>query len=260
MLQLPVIRWGQPYTSMEVDEVVHFSTGEPIAKVSRANGGLIQRDARKAQRARDVAARDSDRRSDRQGRQGRRAVHERHAADGRWHADPRRVRPRAVGVHRAARAHVPGQHEEERVRAREDAQHPRVADARAVARRALDRQRRRAGRADQLSGPEPRARSRAAVEFAGRAHAVDADHPDADRAGAQAGPAGTVDAVSHGRGLRRSRDSEGRDLDLSGRRRRRSGGARCLRTQRGLRRNADGRSLSRQPERAGARSRASRRS
>jgi acyl-CoA reductase-like NAD-dependent aldehyde dehydrogenase len=54
MLQLPVLRWGQPYTSMEVDEVVHFSTGEPIARVSRANGGLIQRDARKAQRARDV--------------------------------------------------------------------------------------------------------------------------------------------------------------------------------------------------------------
>jgi len=39
---------------MEVDEVSHFSTGEPIAKVSRANGGLIQRDARKAQRARDL--------------------------------------------------------------------------------------------------------------------------------------------------------------------------------------------------------------
>src|SRR5215475_41576 len=54
MLQLPVLRWGEPYTSMEVDDVVHFSTGEPIAKVSRANGGLIQRDARKAQGARDV--------------------------------------------------------------------------------------------------------------------------------------------------------------------------------------------------------------
>ncbi len=39
---------------MDVDEVVHFSTGEPIAKVSRANGGMIQRDMRKAQRARDV--------------------------------------------------------------------------------------------------------------------------------------------------------------------------------------------------------------
>jgi len=54
MLHLPVLRWGEPYTSMEVDDVVHFSTGEPIARVSRANGGLIQRDARKAQRARDL--------------------------------------------------------------------------------------------------------------------------------------------------------------------------------------------------------------
>ncbi len=54
MLHLPVLRWGQPYTSMDVDDVVHFATGEPIAKVSRANGGMIQRDMRKAQRARDV--------------------------------------------------------------------------------------------------------------------------------------------------------------------------------------------------------------
>jgi acyl-CoA reductase-like NAD-dependent aldehyde dehydrogenase len=54
MLQLPVLRWGQSYTSMDVDEVVHFATGEPIARLSRANGGLIQRDMRKAQRARDV--------------------------------------------------------------------------------------------------------------------------------------------------------------------------------------------------------------
>jgi acyl-CoA reductase-like NAD-dependent aldehyde dehydrogenase len=54
MLHLPVLRWGVPYDSLEKDEVVHFSTGEPIATVSRANGGLIQRDARKAQRARDV--------------------------------------------------------------------------------------------------------------------------------------------------------------------------------------------------------------
>jgi len=54
MLHLPVLRWGQPYTSMDVDPVVHFATGETIAHVSRANGGLIQRDLRKAQRARDV--------------------------------------------------------------------------------------------------------------------------------------------------------------------------------------------------------------
>src|SRR5436190_5528972 len=54
MLHLPVLRWGQPYDSLEKDEVVHFSTGEPIATVSRANGGLIQRDARNAPRAREV--------------------------------------------------------------------------------------------------------------------------------------------------------------------------------------------------------------
>src|SRR5579864_9514561 len=54
MLHLPALRWGQPYTSMDVDRVVHFSTGEPIAAVSRANGGLIQRDMRKASRARDA--------------------------------------------------------------------------------------------------------------------------------------------------------------------------------------------------------------
>ena len=54
MLHLPVLRWGQPYDSLEKDEVVHFSSGEPIATVSRANGGLIQRDARKAARAREA--------------------------------------------------------------------------------------------------------------------------------------------------------------------------------------------------------------
>jgi acyl-CoA reductase-like NAD-dependent aldehyde dehydrogenase len=54
MLHLPALRWGQPYTSMDVDRVVHFSTGEPIAAVSRANGGMIQRDMRKASRARDA--------------------------------------------------------------------------------------------------------------------------------------------------------------------------------------------------------------
>src|SRR5881296_2504563 len=39
---------------MDIDTVVHFATGEPIARVSRANGGLIQRDMRKAQQARDA--------------------------------------------------------------------------------------------------------------------------------------------------------------------------------------------------------------
>ena len=52
MLNIPVLRWGKPYESLEVNEVVHFSTGEPIAKVSQANDGIIRRDMRKAHLAR----------------------------------------------------------------------------------------------------------------------------------------------------------------------------------------------------------------
>src|SRR6476661_8776596 len=57
MLNLPVIRWGEPYESLEVAEVNHFATGEPIAKVSQAGGGIIKRDMRQAQRARDALLR-----------------------------------------------------------------------------------------------------------------------------------------------------------------------------------------------------------
>src|SRR6516225_10088537 len=39
---------------MDLDKVVHFATGEPLAEVSRANGGLIERDMRFARRAREV--------------------------------------------------------------------------------------------------------------------------------------------------------------------------------------------------------------
>src|SRR6202047_3055753 len=39
---------------MKQDRVVHFASGEVLAEVSRANGGLIERDMRHAQRARDV--------------------------------------------------------------------------------------------------------------------------------------------------------------------------------------------------------------
>ena len=54
MIDIPVLRWGQPYDSLEKDTVVHFDTGEELATVSLANGGLIQRDMRKAHKARDV--------------------------------------------------------------------------------------------------------------------------------------------------------------------------------------------------------------
>src|SRR5213594_2112586 len=54
MVNMPVFRWGQPYTSLELDTVAHFITGETLAKVSQANPGLVAKDMRRAQRARDV--------------------------------------------------------------------------------------------------------------------------------------------------------------------------------------------------------------
>jgi acyl-CoA reductase-like NAD-dependent aldehyde dehydrogenase len=54
MLHIPVSRWGEPYKSLDIDKVVHFDSGEVLAEVSRANGGLVERDMRFAKRARDV--------------------------------------------------------------------------------------------------------------------------------------------------------------------------------------------------------------
>jgi acyl-CoA reductase-like NAD-dependent aldehyde dehydrogenase len=54
MLHIPISRWGEPYKSMEIDQVVHFDTGEVLAEVSRANGALVERDMRFARRAREV--------------------------------------------------------------------------------------------------------------------------------------------------------------------------------------------------------------
>src|SRR5688500_1810240 len=54
MLNIPILRWGQPYTSLEQDHVIHFLTGETLARVSQANAGLLGRDMRQASRARDV--------------------------------------------------------------------------------------------------------------------------------------------------------------------------------------------------------------
>ncbi len=54
MIHIPVMRWGEPYKSMDLDKVVHFATGEVLAETSRANAGLVERDMRHAPRARDI--------------------------------------------------------------------------------------------------------------------------------------------------------------------------------------------------------------
>jgi Aldehyde dehydrogenase family len=52
MLHLPVYRWGEPYRSLEVEPLTHFATGQAVAEMSQANGGLVERDMRHAARAR----------------------------------------------------------------------------------------------------------------------------------------------------------------------------------------------------------------
>ncbi len=54
MLTLSALRWGKPYKSLEAQEVVHFDTGEPIAKIGNVNGGMLQLDMKHAPRARAV--------------------------------------------------------------------------------------------------------------------------------------------------------------------------------------------------------------
>lgn len=52
MITLSPLRWGKPYESLEFNDVVHFDTGEPIAKVGMVGGGIVGRDMRKAHLAR----------------------------------------------------------------------------------------------------------------------------------------------------------------------------------------------------------------
>lgn len=54
MLTLHALRWGKPYKSLEMQEVLHFNTREPIAKISQVSGGMLQMDMKKAGRAREV--------------------------------------------------------------------------------------------------------------------------------------------------------------------------------------------------------------
>ncbi len=54
MVKIPVLRWGQPYESLQLDSVNHFVTGETLAKVSQANPGLMAKDMKHAPRARGV--------------------------------------------------------------------------------------------------------------------------------------------------------------------------------------------------------------
>ena len=52
MLTLHPIRWGKPYSSLEYQDVIHFESGAPIAKIGQVTGGIVQKDLFKAEQAR----------------------------------------------------------------------------------------------------------------------------------------------------------------------------------------------------------------
>lgn len=54
VVTLPALRWGQPYESLEVEEVKHFATGETVARMHTVGSGIVRRDARLARRAREA--------------------------------------------------------------------------------------------------------------------------------------------------------------------------------------------------------------
>ncbi len=54
MLEIPALRWGKPYDSLEKSTIHHFATGEAIATISQVNGGMVSRDLRQADKARQI--------------------------------------------------------------------------------------------------------------------------------------------------------------------------------------------------------------
>ena len=56
MLQIPLLRNGAPYQSLDVTRIPHCRTGEPFVEVSQANSGLIRRDLRDQEAARESLA------------------------------------------------------------------------------------------------------------------------------------------------------------------------------------------------------------
>jgi acyl-CoA reductase-like NAD-dependent aldehyde dehydrogenase len=46
MIKIPLLRHGEPYTSLDVARIPHHQTREPFVEVSQANAGLIRRDLR----------------------------------------------------------------------------------------------------------------------------------------------------------------------------------------------------------------------
>lgn len=54
MFEVPVLRFGKPYDSMEKVDIKHFETGETLARLHQATGAMVKMDLRKAQQSREA--------------------------------------------------------------------------------------------------------------------------------------------------------------------------------------------------------------
>ena len=130
VIHFPILRWGQEYKSLELAKVEHFLTGEPVAEVSQANPGIVARDLRKgANPGARRAPGDSVRGPAGDGQEGRRALQVGGSPAGRTacrHPDDF-VRQQSATTG-AARAPVPDEHGQARVRAGPPRRRPAVAD------------------------------------------------------------------------------------------------------------------------------------
>ncbi len=53
MVNLSPLRWGEPYESLESEEIIDFLTGEVVARVGLTGAGIVRRDSRHAAKARE---------------------------------------------------------------------------------------------------------------------------------------------------------------------------------------------------------------
>lgn len=53
---IPILRWGQPYKSLDVNIVRDYRSGDPLAEVSQANVGLVRKDLMRTLEIRDILA------------------------------------------------------------------------------------------------------------------------------------------------------------------------------------------------------------
>ncbi len=54
---LPILRQGRSYTSLDVAQINHVATGQPVIRVSQANSGMLSLDLHKSRAARDILRR-----------------------------------------------------------------------------------------------------------------------------------------------------------------------------------------------------------